>query len=245
MSKNVAQCLISIGSKITLLRVSRRHLTPPIGGPAGQSAFVNAAALVDTSLTPIQLLDALQAMESRAGRTRAVRWGPRPLDLDMLLYDDIVMNDARLVLPHPRMAFRRFALAPAAEVAPHMSHPQLRRSILQLLEHLDHASNYVAITGSPNVGKSRLVKAVAARMDALSVLDAQPRRQSNDSSSPSPSLQTELEFLSRRCELLRGVASSGEERYSISNFWLGQCLAYAEELRPEERRQVELALLEC
>ncbi len=128
----MAECLISIGSNlgdstlaidsalselqsnsaISLRRVSRRHVTQPIGGPPGQNAFVNAAALVETSLSPTELLGVLQALESRVGRTRSVRWGARTLDLDMLLYDKVVMNDEALVLPHPRMAFRRFVLVP-------------------------------------------------------------------------------------------------------------------------------------
>jgi 2-amino-4-hydroxy-6-hydroxymethyldihydropteridine diphosphokinase len=264
LSKNMAECLIGIGSNlgdrsraidsaltelqshfaITLRRVSRRHITQPIGGPAGQGAFINAAALVETSLSPIELLGVLQGLESRAGRTRAVRWGARCLDLDMLLYDDVVMNEEDLVLPHPRMAIRRFVLSPAAEIAPQMLHPLLHRNVMQLLEHLEHAPNYVAVTGVEHVGKSQLVEVVAARTEAVAVLDSQLSRQSIDSS-PSPSLQAELEFLTRRCELLQGVASLVQERYVLSDFWLGQCLAYAKELCPDARRQVEAALLNC
>jgi hypothetical protein len=166
------------------------------------------------------------------------------LDLDILLYDDAVISGENLVLPHPRMAFRRFILAPAAEIAPQMSHPLLRRNIMQLLKHLEQAPNYVAITGVANVGKSRLVKAVAARTDAVTVLAREPSGQSGDSS-PSPSLQAEIEFLRRRCELLQGVAFSDKERYAISDFWLGQCLAYADELRSEDHKQLEIALLDC
>lgn len=260
----MAECLIGIGSNlgdrspvidsalaelqsnvaIKLRRVSRRHITQPIGGPAGQDVFMNATALVDTSLSPIELLGVLQALESRAGRTRAVRWGARTLDLDLLLYDDVVMNGKDLVLPHPRMAFRRFVLVPAAEIAPNMSHPVLRRSMMQLLEHLEQAPNYVAITGAANVGKSQLVTAVAAKTEAVTVLEGRRSGQSRDSSLWTP-LEKELEFLSRRCELLQSVASTDKERYVISDFWLAQCLAYARELSPEDRQQLEVALLDC
>lgn len=260
----MAECLISIGSNlgdrsrvidsalaelgsniaIKLRLVSRHHSTQPVGGPAGQEVFVNAAALVETSLSPIELLGVLQALESQAGRTRAVRWGPRALDLDMLLYDDVVMNGEDLVLPHPRMVFRRFVLVPAAEIAPNMSHPVLRRSMLQLLEHLEQAPNYVAITGTENVGKSQLVKAVAARTGAVTVLDRGRRGQPRDSSLR-PLFEAELEFLSRRCELLQSVASADKEGHVISDFWLGQCLAYARELNPEDHQQLEVALLDC
>lgn len=139
LSKSVANCLISIGTNlgdrslaidravsalqvndaITVSKVSNRHITQPVGGPAGQGAFLNAVALLETALAPSVLLSELQAIEVAAGRTREVRWGARSLDLDLLLYGEIVSNDGHLVLPHPRMAFRRFVLEPACEVVRH------------------------------------------------------------------------------------------------------------------------------
>lgn len=260
----MAECLISIGSNlgdrslvidsalgdlqsnsaVSLRRVSQPHITQPIGGPAGQDSFVNAAAHIETSLSPTALMAVLHELESRAGRTRAVRWGPRSLDLDLLLYDDLILNEESLVVPHPRMAFRRFVLTPAAEIAPQMLHPLLGRSISQLLEHLEQAPNYVAITGAPKAGKSKLAEAVAARTKAVTVLERQSGGSPIDSA-PSPSLQAELEFLRRRCELLRGVTGSRLNQYAISDFWLRQCLAYANELHPEELEQLEAALLNC
>ena len=97
----------------------------PIGGPAGQEPFLNAAALLETSLPPAELLARLQRIELHLGRTRETRWAARTLDLDLLLYDNLVLNTPYLTLPHPRMAFRRFVLEPAAEVAPEMAHPRL------------------------------------------------------------------------------------------------------------------------
>ncbi len=102
-----------------VLRVSGRYLTPAWGGVA-QADFVNAAALVETALAPLDLLDGLLAIERDAGRDRAkeLRWGPRTLDLDLLLYGDAVLDLPRLSLPHPRLHERAFALVPLAEVAP-------------------------------------------------------------------------------------------------------------------------------
>jgi deoxyadenosine/deoxycytidine kinase len=106
-----------------------------------------------------------------------------------------------------------------------MLHPVLGRSMMQLLEHLERALNYVAITGVPGVGKSLLVKsllanAVATRVGAEAILDARPAGQPVEHAA-SRSLQVELEFLRDRCELLRNVKPTGKEPYAISDFWLG------------------------
>src|SRR3972149_84228 len=97
--------------------VSSFHETAPIGGPAHQPAFLNAAALLDVSLQPQALLELLQQIEAEHGRRREETWGPRTLDLDLLLYEDLILSTPTLELPHPRMAWRRFVLEPAAEVA--------------------------------------------------------------------------------------------------------------------------------
>lgn len=102
-----------------VLRISGYYVTPAWGG-IEQPDFVNAAAVLDTALAPLDLLDGLLAIERRAGRDRhrEVRWGPRTLDLDLLLYGDMVLDSPRLSLPHPRLHERAFALLPLAEVAP-------------------------------------------------------------------------------------------------------------------------------
>lgn len=88
-------------------------------GPAPQPDYVNAVARVETTLTPHRLLDELQALEARHGRVRdGVRWGPRTLDLDLLLYDDLALRDGRLTLPHPEITRRNFVLAPLLELEP-------------------------------------------------------------------------------------------------------------------------------
>lgn len=97
---------------------SRLYRTPPLG-PCGQPDYVNGVALLETMLDPISLLNRLQAIEQTHGRRRdGERWGPRTLDLDMLLYGEKVMNSERLILPHPEMHKRGFVLIPLADCAP-------------------------------------------------------------------------------------------------------------------------------
>ncbi len=118
-------------------RRSRWYETAPDGGPTGQPTYLNGAAVVETSLGPQSVLEVLQQIESDLGRRRSVRWGPRTVDLDLLLYDRVVLDDApSLVLPHPRMAQRRFVLEPAAEVAGSMVHPTTGLTISRLLDRL-------------------------------------------------------------------------------------------------------------
>ncbi len=87
-------------------------------GPAGQPDYANAVVALDTSLSPWQLLDALQALELAAGRVRDVRWGARTLDLDILFYGDQHINDARLTVPHPELHRRAFVLRPLHDIWP-------------------------------------------------------------------------------------------------------------------------------
>lgn len=92
--------------------------TDPVGGPDNQGAYMNMVAVLSTTLDPYALLRHLNGIEARAHRERVVHWGPRTLDLDIVFYDDISLNDPYLTIPHPRYAERRFVLAPLAEVAP-------------------------------------------------------------------------------------------------------------------------------
>jgi 2-amino-4-hydroxy-6-hydroxymethyldihydropteridine diphosphokinase len=100
--------------------LSRWHTTEPVGGPPGQSRYVNGVVRLETTRTPHELLSILQELEARSGRVRerAARDLPRTLDLDLLAFDDVVIADERLVLPHPRLAERTFVLAPLCDVAP-------------------------------------------------------------------------------------------------------------------------------
>ena len=105
------------GGAVRVRARSQVWRTPP-WGKTDQPDFLNMAALIETDLDPHALLDLCLSLEQRAGRMRAERWGPRTLDIDVIAFADVRMDDARLVLPHPRAHERAFVLAPLAEIAP-------------------------------------------------------------------------------------------------------------------------------
>jgi len=117
---------------ISVLRVSSFHETEPVGGPP-QPNYLNAVAEVETDLPPAGLLAELQRIEHHLGRTREVRWGPRTIDLDILLMGDTIVNEPDLTIPHPRMHERRFVLEPLCELAPDAVHPVLKKTVRELL----------------------------------------------------------------------------------------------------------------
>lgn len=106
-----------------LLRVSSLYRTKPVGY-ADQPDFINAVALIETALPPQALMTELLAMELRHGRLRAMQNGPRTLDLDLLLYENQVLDDSFVTLPHPRMHQRAFVLAPLLDVVPDCAIPR-------------------------------------------------------------------------------------------------------------------------
>ena len=120
---------------IEVTAVSRFHETEPIGPPQGR--YLNAVAELRTTLGPRELLGALQEIEDRFGRERAVHWGPRTLDLDLLLYGDVIINEPDLQVPHPHMHERLFVLEPLCEIAPQAIHPILHQTAKELKKPLD------------------------------------------------------------------------------------------------------------
>ncbi len=131
------------GTKITAL--SGFYDTQPVG-PVEQANFLNAALRVETSLSPHQLLAELQQIETeKFGRERTVRWGPRSIDLDILLYGDHTVSGRELTIPHPRLHERRFVLVPLVEIAPDLVHPGIGRRLAEILDELEGDEQVIKI----------------------------------------------------------------------------------------------------
>jgi 2-amino-4-hydroxy-6-hydroxymethyldihydropteridine diphosphokinase len=127
---------------------SSYHATKPVGGPEGQEDFLNAAARLEMSLSPHDLLSQLQRIERELGRVRQEHWAARTIDLDLLLCDDLIINEPDLIVPHRFLPFRRFVLEPAVEVAGEIVHPILGWSLQTLLDHARTARSAFLILGN-------------------------------------------------------------------------------------------------
>jgi 2-amino-4-hydroxy-6-hydroxymethyldihydropteridine diphosphokinase len=116
-----------------VLKVSGVHITEP-WGLRDQPLFVNMAVEIETDKTPYELMSCLKRIELEMGREEEVKWGPRLIDLDILLYEDLILNSESLTVPHSLMHEREFVLEPLAEIVADTLHPVLKKSIRQLLE---------------------------------------------------------------------------------------------------------------
>jgi 2-amino-4-hydroxy-6-hydroxymethyldihydropteridine diphosphokinase len=118
-----------------LLAKSSLFKTQPIGH-ASQDWFVNGVIKIETDLEPPELFRTLKTIESRLGRTKTFRWGPRTIDLDLLFFDDIEIHTEELQIPHPQIQNRQFVLVPLAEIDRHLIHPVFKKTIQELLNNL-------------------------------------------------------------------------------------------------------------
>ena len=122
-------------------KVSPYLVTEPYGG-VEQDDFLNACLRLKTLLSPHELLDRLHEIEQHAHRERLIHWGPRTLDLDILLYDDEILETEDLVIPHVEMPLRDFVLKPMCDIAPYKRHPLLGKTMMQLLKELEQKDCY-------------------------------------------------------------------------------------------------------
>lgn len=118
---------------IKLVQIADILETEPVGY-LEQGKFLNTVAEIETTLEPYALLSVLQKIEQEAGRIRTIPWGPRTLDIDILLYDNLTLQDPDLIIPHPRMREREFVLLPLVQIAPNLSVPPHNQTVKELYE---------------------------------------------------------------------------------------------------------------
>ncbi|TVQ49031.1 MAG: 2-amino-4-hydroxy-6-hydroxymethyldihydropteridine diphosphokinase [Gloeocapsa sp. DLM2.Bin57] len=126
--------------EISLISCSNWYQTKAIG-PI-QPDYLNGCAILEVTLTPEELLTKLLEVEAKFGRVRTLKWGPRTLDLDLLLYGDIILETPSLQIPHPRMHQRAFVLVPLAEIAPDWIDPVSQKAIASLLEQINYKDDF-------------------------------------------------------------------------------------------------------
>ena len=183
----MTNCLIALGSNLgdrrrtccaalaELARLPRTRVlarsawrqTEAVGGPTGQRPFLNGAVLASTGCDPPDLMAALLDIERRHGRVRERRWDARTIDLDVLLYGDREFATAELAIPHPRMHFRQFVLAGAAEAAPWMVHPSSRWTLAALRDQLEHGADVAAVAAADPYLVESLVAALRGKLDRV------------------------------------------------------------------------------
>lgn len=250
----MARCLIGCGSNlgrrreqldraiellrfmpgVTLVGVSRFRETVPIGGPPGQDAFLNGACLIETDLPPQEVLSMLAAVENTLHRCREERWGPRTVDLDLLLYDDLVLDTDCLTVPHPRMSTRRFVLEPCVEIAGDVLHPLAACTLDEMLASISSPRPHVAVVGVPATGVAEVAHAVSD--SSLGCFVATPR--------PLPAAEAPAPEWCRTLSAWRGamedVDCDSSAQGIVADFWLETLLVAARDaLRPEPLARFE------
>ena len=159
---------LAVHAEIRVGRISTNHKTSAVGTDAG-SGFSNAAAELFTTLSPHELLAHLQTVEANHGRRRTIRWGPRTLDLDLILFGQEVVDSPDLQIPHPACWYRRFVLDPLAEIAADVVHPVQRVSFAALQTRLLSRPLPVGLCGGDAKSRSRLGIELAQEFSQVAV----------------------------------------------------------------------------
>ncbi len=196
---------------IHVLAHSRWSETTPAGGPPHQADFLNGAARLETTLSPTALLDQLHQVENALGRRREVRWGARSIDLDLLLYDDVIVATPQLTVPHPRLAFRRFVLAPCLEIAPEWVHPLIGWSLEECFEHLQKTPRSIAVACCSAESANTVARLGAQQAGAFFIADPAVAGNWRDA-------ENDLASAPRRATALADAAV--EQTEWVSGFWL-------------------------
>lgn len=152
--KNLKKALKSIGNSgtMTIEKESSVYETEPVGLETCDW-FLNMVIQIKTHLSPLELLDTLLEIEKKMGREKRIRWGPRKIDLDILIYEDKIIQNEKLTIPHPQMHKRRFVLIPLVEIAKEKVHPLLKKTVGELLLDLkDQKRVRLSSEGSPAFG---------------------------------------------------------------------------------------------
>ena len=145
---NCKKALEEISGFAKILRVSSVYETEPVGNES-QPDFINCAAEIETALSPYDLLGRLREIEEKLGRVRDERWGPRVIDIDIIFYDDLVIDTEELTIPHVSAHARRFVLEPVCEISPMLVHPGFGVRVYVLLNDLDDEKKVVR-SGDPS-----------------------------------------------------------------------------------------------
>jgi 2-amino-4-hydroxy-6-hydroxymethyldihydropteridine diphosphokinase len=220
----------------------------PALGPGEQPDYLNATAEVVTTALPYQLLYILQDTEDHFGRQRKEKWGPRTLDLDLLLYEDVVLDEPDLILPHPQMHLRSFVLRGMVELNPEMKHPLLNRTMRELAERLngcdfapdpDHLQ-LISVTGLIGVGKTTLAQRLAEALEGTLIreeYDKNPYLDKVYEGQSDLALDSELFFLSSSATQLRKDRKRQGGIY-VSDYAFAKALMYARQwLSPAQLQQ--------
>ena len=141
--KNAVEALAKL-PKCSLLKTSSFYETAPMG-LLEQPSFINGVVLLESAEDAHWLLRRMQEIETALGRIRTIKWGPRSIDLDLLLFDDLIIDSPELSLPHPLLHERRFVLEPLMEIAPNLNHPTLAKTVAALLDDLQDGDQRVEV----------------------------------------------------------------------------------------------------